>query len=79
MKEYMSGVPSSVKELSATGSGILKNYDTLEEFSYRLKTPSFNQKWRVFGGPKMVADKMASTNEVLEKEKNVTPTPAQWI
>ena len=68
VQEYMASVPATMKVLEEKIADMKKSFDLLEKHHVQLSEGEFSQKWSSFGGPKSVADKMASTDKVL-KEK----------
>jgi dynein heavy chain len=71
MEEYMEEVPSKVKELKVEADSMLAEYQHLADLRYFLPRSEFNCQWKLFGYPKMLADKidaLVETNAVTKEE-----------
>jgi len=69
IREYMKSLPEKLEQMDDEIRLLWEGYELLNQYYYKLDIHGFNQKWKLFGGPKMVLDKMALTKQMLDKEK----------
>lgn len=69
LENYMGTVPKKLEEIDVQIGTLWKSYELLDVCNHKLGGTEFAQKWRLFGGKKMLQDKIEVTGSMLEKEK----------
>ena len=67
-RDYLSQIPAMVREHQAAIDSSMANFAVLDQLFYHLPESSAQVRWRVFGAPKMVDDKINANAEALDKK-----------
>ena len=62
IKNCIASVPKRIFELQQDVDTLWGGFDMLDNFGYKQTDEDFNTKWKVYGSPKQIADKVCLVN-----------------
>jgi dynein heavy chain len=69
-RDFLASVPEKVKEMQPRVDDILRTFDMLDDYEYRLAKEDFKMRFNVFGWPKVIHDATEAGKVVCDDIRN---------